>query len=447
MRLTEYLQRDGIVYLKQRKKSAAISELVENTCSLYPTLDCRTVLQAVQEREGVVSSWVAPGIAIPHARLSSLPEFILTIGISREGIEYESADGGLVHLLVLILGEDRRADQHILLLAEVARTFRSDYVRKAVLSATSPEGVFRILQHPRALSGSILPSAASAVNRIILAHALDLAAELEAQALLLHADALPDLQILNSFQTDTTILLVTTKSDTGGGDLRLQHRIIRLPFSGPNRANQVDLALILSLGHKYLGRTDRVISLFGHPDSGILDSLKIVDLAKELPTFLATYSADLLADVAPEVLERMLQIATSIAKEGREGKAIGTIFVLGDYERVKILCRQLVINPFKGYKAEERSILDPSLEETIKEFATIDGAFLIDGKGVVEAAGTYLRPEVEAAELPSGLGARHAAAAGSTTATRAMAVVVSQSTGRVSLFKGGRTILVLDRPS
>jgi DNA integrity scanning protein DisA with diadenylate cyclase activity len=172
----------------------------------------------------------------------------------------------------------------------------------------------------------------------------------------------------------------------------------------------------------------------------------VIDLSRELPTYLHTYPTDLLGDVAPAVLERVLQIATTISREGREGKAIGTTFVVGDYGRVQTMSRQLVINPFKGYGDEDRSVLDPSLEETLKEFATIDGAFLIRGDGVVEAAGTYLRPDVAVENLPSGLGARHAAAAGITGATSSLAVVISQSTGRVSLFKAGRSILVLDRP-
>jgi DNA integrity scanning protein DisA with diadenylate cyclase activity len=204
--------------------------------------------------------------------------------------------------------------------------------------------------------------------------------------------------------------------------------------------------LLLSLGHGFLSREDRIVSLFGHPESGILDSLMVIDLARELPMFLPTYPTDLLGDVAPEVLERVLQIATTIAREGREGRAIGTTFVVGDFNRVRTMSRQLVINPFKGYSDEEKSVLDPSLEETLKEFATIDGAFLVRGDGIVEAAGTYLRPDVAAEDLPSGLGARHAAAAGITSATAALAVVISQSTGRVSLFKAGRAILVLDRP-
>ena len=420
--------------------------MVEKTCTRVPALECGQTLRAVEDRESVVSSWVAPGIAIPHARLSNLGDFVVSIGVSREGIEYESGDGQPVYLLILILGDARRADLHIQLLAEVARTFRSESTRRAVRSAPSARAIFQILQNPQLLTKTIEPAGRAAINEIILSHALDLATEVRAEAILLHADALHNLDCLQSLKSETTVLLVTSRTELGTGKLSFPHRVIHLPFSGLKRVNQVDLALLLSLGHGFLAREDRIVSLFGNPDSGILDSLMVIDLSRELPTFLPTYPTDLLGDVAPEVLERVLQIATTIAREGREGKAIGTTFVIGEYGQVRTMSRQLVINPFKGYTDEERSVLDPSLEETLKEFATIDGAFLIRGDGVVEAAGTYLRPDIAVEDLPSGLGARHAAAAGITSASAALAVVISQSTGRVSLFKAGKPILVLDKP-
>jgi DNA integrity scanning protein DisA with diadenylate cyclase activity/mannitol/fructose-specific phosphotransferase system IIA component (Ntr-type) len=446
MNLRDHLREDLIFYLNQDGKTQAIRELVERTCTRIPALDCRQTLQAVEDRESVVSSWVAPGIAIPHARLPNLRGFIISIGVSREGIHYESVDGKPVHLLILILGEARSADRHIQLLAEVARTFRSESIRQAVRSAPSAHEIYQILENPQILTKKMEPGAKAGINELFLSHALALAGQAKAEAILLHVDALHDLNCLESLKTETKILLVTSRTEIDTGALSFPYRIIHLPFSGLNRANQADLALLLSLGHRYLAGEDRIVSLFGQPDSGVLDSLMVIDLSRELPTFLHTYPTDLLGDVAPEVLERVLQIATTISREGREGKAIGTTFVVGDYSQVRTMSRQLVINPFKGYTDEERSILDPSLEETLKEFATIDGAFLIRGDGVVEAAGTYLRPDVAVENLPSGLGARHAAAAGITAATEALAVVISQSTGRVGLFKAGRSILYLDRP-
>lgn len=446
MNLREHLRQDLIFYLEDDRKTQAIRELVERTCTHVPELECRQVLQAVEDRENVVSSWVASGMAIPHARLPDLGDFIVSIGISREGIQYESVDGQPVYLLVLILGDADRADRHIQLLAEVARTFRSESTRQAVRAAGSAQEIYRIIENPEVAAGKIEPGAKAGINEVFLSHALDLAGEVKAKAILLHVDALHDLNCLAALNTETKVLLVTSAAEIDTTGFSFPYRIIYLPFAGLNRANQADLALLLCLGHRYLNREDRIVSLFGHPDSGVLDSLMVIDLSRELPTYLHTYPDDLLGDVAPEVLERVLQIATTISREGREGKAIGTTFVVGDYGRVKTMSRQLVINPFKGYGDEDRSVLDPSLEETLKEFATIDGAFLIRGDGVVEAAGTYLRPEVAVENLPSGLGARHAAAAGITGVTSSLAVVISQSTGRVSVFKAGRSILVLDRP-
>ena len=100
-----------------------------------------------------------------------------------------------------------------------------------------------------------------------------------------------------------------------------------------------------------------------------------------------------------------------------------------------------MINPFRGYPEEERNILDPTLNETIKEFATIDGAFILDSEGVIHSAGTYLLPGDVDVELPSGLGTRHRAAAAITKVTNCISIVISESTGQITFFKKGEPIL------
>ena len=100
------------------------------------------------------------------------------------------------------------------------------------------------------------------------------------------------------------------------------------------------------------------------------------------------------------------------ANEGREGRKIGTIFVVGDHEKVLSLSRSLIFSPFHGYPEEERNVQNPAVWETIKEFAAIDGAFVIRGDGVILSAGRYLSPAAKPEEpLAQGLGTRHEAAA------------------------------------
>ena len=104
--------------------------------------------------------------------------------------------------------------------------------------------------------------------------------------------------------------------------------------------------------------------------------------------------------------------------------------------------RSLVRHPKR-----RRNIHEEEFFETIREFAALDGAFIVNARGVVESAGVYLDTPPRRAKLPQGLGARHAAAAGITAATKAVALVVSESSGTVNAFHGGKPVLTLEKPS
>ncbi len=100
-----------------------------------------------------------------------------------------------------------------------------------------------------------------------------------------------------------------------------------------------------------------------------------VRIAREFDILLSLRSELLATDISTHVHDRVFHIATALAREGRGGQPVGAIFVLGDYPSVQRQCCQLVMNPFHGYQEEERSVLDPRLEETVKEFSRIDGGF------------------------------------------------------------------------
>jgi diadenylate cyclase len=183
--------------------------------------------------------------------------------------------------------------------------------------------------------------------------------------------------------------------------------------------------------------SDRVCCVGGIAGSNQFDTVVIVDVEREFQTLL-TGHADLMPDdVKPEVLERVIAIATELAVEGREGKPVGCLFVLGDASKVEKLIKPLVLNPFYGYKEEDRNILSPFMDETVKEFSSIDGAFIIRGDGVVASAGSLIQAADSDHVLPSGLGSRHAAAAAISVATECISIVVSSSTGQVTLFRRG----------
>jgi len=145
-------------------------------------------------------------------------------------------------------------------------------------------------------------------------------------------------------------------------------------------------------------------------------------------------------DVTPGVLNSVIQVAGEIAREGREGQAIGTAFVVGDTKNVLHYSKQFVLNPFHGHQEAERQITDGGIKGTIKEFAQLDGAFLVTGTGVVEAAGRCITVDMSQVNLPGGMGSRHSSVAGITQVTKSIGVVVSQSGGQIRIFREGMIV-------
>ncbi|MEX2399598.1 MAG: diadenylate cyclase [Rhodothermales bacterium] len=143
--------------------------------------------------------------------------------------------------------------------------------------------------------------------------------------------------------------------------------------------------------------------------------------------------------VDPGTLEEVLVLAVEIAREGREGRKIGTLFVIGDVESVMTRSRALILDPLLGHPETARSLSDPNCRETIKELAQLDGGFVVSGDGIVVSAARYFDASSGGIELPLGLGSRHMAGASISKYTSAVAVVVSESSV-VRIFNDGEVI-------
>jgi diadenylate cyclase len=205
-----------------------------------------------------------------------------------------------------------------------------------------------------------------------------------------------------------------------------------------SRMAQLRSALLVALTRGLISFNDRICCVGGITGSNQFDTIVVAETEREFQTLLSGRASDLLPeDVKPEVLERVLAVAIELAVEGREGRPVGCLFVVGDTAKVEEHTKPLVLNPFFGYKEEDRNILNPFMDETVKEFSSIDGAFIIRGDGVVESAGSLVQATDSDHNLPSGLGSRHAAAAAISVAANCIAIAVSSSTGQVTLFRRG----------
>jgi DNA integrity scanning protein DisA with diadenylate cyclase activity len=206
-------------------------------------------------------------------------------------------------------------------------------------------------------------------------------------------------------------------------------------------AERISLALIEAVASDYLRAGARVVVVYSGFEAEAIDSLSVIRLGEHLERLTARDLQALETSVPFETLKAVVDVAVEIGREGREGKPVGSLIVVGDTRQVLERTRLLGFDPFKGYRRKERNVRDLRVREAIKEIAQLDGAFVVARDGTVEAACRLIDAPMTGLTLPKGLGTRHWAAAAITGVTKALAVVVSQSNGTVRLFQHGDVIL------
>ena len=196
-----------------------------------------------------------------------------------------------------------------------------------------------------------------------------------------------------------------------------------------------------SISRDFVKKNDRVVCVV---DESIGLGFKGLIFIFDVDKVLFNMSVHNLGEyIEPAVIESVIDIALEIIKEGREGRKIGTGFLIGDISEINKYIKQLIINPFSGYPEAERNIKDPLMRETIKEFSQLDGIFVVNKDGTIMSSGSYIN--IDTSQLPSlgGFGTKHRNCAAVTKYSKAVAVVVSSSGGKISIFKDGKLVMKL----
>jgi hypothetical protein len=283
-------------------------------------------------------------------------------------------------------------------------------------------------------------------SKILVGAGFELARALEITKLLVQADQLQDIRTVERHRREERVIWLSRSADPPITE-KSKDAILRLPETPISPMSQMKLGLLLAVLNGHVLLDDRILFLSGVAGSERLDTLLIVSPRRDFPWFMDQDIRKGSGLTATREFARILEVALRFSSEGREGQPIGTIFVLGDVEEMAPHLRQLILNPCEGHPKRSRNVHNSELVETLREFAALDGAMVVSKRGVVESAGTYLAaPAKSAARLSGGLGARHAAAAAITAETGAVAVVISSSSGTVTVFHNGRAILELERP-
>jgi diadenylate cyclase len=289
----------------------------------------------------------------------------------------------------------------------------------------------------------------SKLDREFLRTVLSLAAKAEVDRLLLVSDVPLSAEHLRGRPLKKKLVYAVSEDRLAQALRRQGYVCVTVPPYDYSRVEKVKVALVAAMTANVLADGENVLCLTGRSGARMPDTLIRLQIGRGFEEKAAIDTIGLGAEFNPQVVEALVSLAMAIGHEGFEGHPIGTIFVLGDSTAVMEQSKQLTINPFGGISEAERNVQDPSIREALKNFAVLDGAFVIREDGVVLAAGRYLQVGASAdrkgIELPLGLGARHAAAAAITVETRAISISVSQSSGTVRVFKDGDPVLELQQ--
>lgn len=220
--------------------------------------------------------------------------------------------------------------------------------------------------------------------------------------------------------------------------------VVELVHEPEARRQQLSQALLEAIADELLRSGDRVVALYPGFELHDIDTISVIRLGEHLARLTARDLQRLETQVPLETLRSVVDLAIEIGREGREGKPVGTLFVVGNHRKVLTHSHEQVHDPFRGYPPRERQIRDPRVRESIKELAQIDGAFVIGADGVVHAAGRNIDASGAGVTVSKGLGSRHWAAAAISKVTKAIAIAVSESTGTVRLFQNGRVVLRIE---
>ena len=225
---------------------------------------------------------------------------------------------------------------------------------------------------------------------------------------------------------------------TGIASLRERDREIALPCRPGGLKDLINLAVALALleGIMAIGCRAVFVSISPNSDDCIIVAREISESSFE--EWHTVVVGPLLS------VRRAVRDVLAVALElGRMRKRpTGAMYIIGDTANVLARSTQLIMNPFGGQTREYRNVSDPNVRATLREYARLDGAVVIDEDGLVQAAGVHVNADTRNVALLIE-GARHATAAAITHETEAIAVTVSEKTGTVMIFKDGKVILTV----
>lgn len=148
MRIHDYLDSQLISFLSEETRDGAIDALIALLDKEGRLADRRAFRDAIFYREGLVSTGIGMGIAIPHAKMKNIKQFFIAVGIQQnKGIDWNALDKAPVRIIFMIGGPDDKQTEYLQILSMLTSAIKDIDLRKKLLKATSTQEVFEIFSN------------------------------------------------------------------------------------------------------------------------------------------------------------------------------------------------------------------------------------------------------------------------------------------------------------
>ena len=144
MHISRYMDSKLVAFINASNQDDALHQLVEIVFQAGKLDDKRLFLNAIMEREKIVSTGIGMGVAIPHAKLPSYNHFFITIGLLQKPVEWNALDGSPVKLIFMIGGPDDKQTEYLQILSSLTQGIKNEERRKKLLTLTKPSDIIEL---------------------------------------------------------------------------------------------------------------------------------------------------------------------------------------------------------------------------------------------------------------------------------------------------------------
>ncbi|MCH9612958.1 MAG: hypothetical protein S4CHLAM102_14580 [Chlamydiia bacterium] len=144
--IDQYIDEEQVCFVKSQTRDSVIFELCEHLAGLGQVDDCKGFYESVMKREKLVSTGIGFGIAVPHAKLEDVDDFIIDVGVSKEPIAWNAIDGMPVQIIILIGGPIADPKKYLKILSQITLFLRDEKTRLQLIGAKERYEVAKLFE-------------------------------------------------------------------------------------------------------------------------------------------------------------------------------------------------------------------------------------------------------------------------------------------------------------